>query len=122
MKTRDQAKLQSMQKPEQRQQQRMKRRAQVQLQSIMRKPEQLEQQGMKRRAQEQLAPFDAETGTTAATRNQKATVTGKTPRAEAGTMTAIAACGVSIPLNWWRSIARCGPLLEASAWSPPLYI
>ena len=54
MKTRHQAKLQSMRKPEQRQQQRMKRRAQVQLQSIMRKPEQLEQHGMKRRSQVQI--------------------------------------------------------------------
>ena len=43
---------------------------------------------MKRRAQEQLAPFDAETGTRAATRNEKATVAGKIPKAEAGTTTA----------------------------------
>ncbi len=43
---------------------------------------------MKRRAQEQLAPVDAETGTTAATRNEKATVAGKIPKAEAGTTTA----------------------------------
>ena len=56
MKMWHQAQLQSTRKPQQRQQQRMKRRAQVQLQ-LMRKPEQLEQQGMKRRAQVQLQPM-----------------------------------------------------------------
>ena len=43
MKTRHQEKLQSMRKPEQRQQQRMKRRAQLLLRQSMRKLEQLEQ-------------------------------------------------------------------------------
>ena len=50
------------------------------------KPEQRRQQRMKRRPG--TTQVDAETGATAATRNEKATVAEKTPKAEAGTTTA----------------------------------